>query len=94
MKQWLILQDWHIAALFIGLGSSAALFAWTTFNLYQVASNNLGFIAEYGLMGLRDGGLLQLLEIGWHSLLALLLFLLFKGCETEITHRWRKLGEP
>jgi hypothetical protein len=93
MKRWLILQNWNISALFIGLGLSAAIFAWTTFNLYQIASSNFRFISDYGVMGLVDGGFLQFLEICWHALLSLLTFLLFKGCETEIMKRWRDLHD-
>jgi hypothetical protein len=93
MKRWLILQNWHISALFVGLSMSTVLFAWTTFNLYNAASDNFHFIANYGVMGLTDGGLLQFLEICWNALASLLLFLLFKGCETEIVHRWRDLHD-
>ena len=93
MRGFLTLQRWHIGWLFLGLSISAVIFAWTTFNLYQVASSNLRFITNYGVMGLVDGGLLQLVEISFHGLLSLLMFLLFKGCETEIMHRWREVGK-
>jgi putative effector of murein hydrolase LrgA (UPF0299 family) len=86
-------QRWHIAMVFAGLSTSAVVFAWTTFNLYQIASSNFRFIANYGLMGLNDGGLLQFFEICFYALLSLLMFLLFKGCETEIMVRWRSLGK-
>jgi hypothetical protein len=94
MKRWLILQNWNIAALFLGLAASAALFAWTTFNLYGVAVANFNFITQYGAMALFDGGLQQFVEICFDGLVSLLLFLLFKGCETEIVRRWRGLHEP
>jgi uncharacterized membrane protein len=92
MRRFLILQNWHITWLFVGLSTSAVLFAWTTFNLYQIAFSNFRFIADYGLMGLADGGFIQFLEICFYAILSLLLFLLFKGCETEIMARWRALG--
>ncbi len=93
MRRFLILQRWHSVWLFVGLGLSAVVFAWTTFNLYQIANSNFRFIADYGVMGLADGGLLQFLEICWHGLISLLMFLLFKGCETEIMDRWRGLQD-
>jgi hypothetical protein len=93
MKRWLILQNWHIAALFLGLAASAALFAWTTFNLYGVAVANFNFIKQYGAMALFDGGLQQFVEICFDGFVSLLLFLLFKGCETEIVKRWRDLHD-
>ncbi len=92
MKRLLVLQNWHVSVLFIGLGLSSVLFAWTTLNLFNVATSNFQFIAAYGLMGLADGGFLQFVEISWNALASLLLFLMFKGCETEIIHRWRRLG--
>jgi hypothetical protein len=91
MKKWLVMQSWHIAMLFVGISASAVLFAWATFNLYNAASDNFRFIKDYGWMGLAEGGLLQFLEICWNAFLSLLLFLLFKGCETEIIKRWRDL---
>ncbi len=92
MRRFLVLQNWHMFWLFLGLSLSAVVFTWTTFNLYQIASSNLRFIADYGFMGLADGGFIQFLEICWNAVASLLLFLLFKGCETEIVHRWRKVG--
>jgi hypothetical protein len=94
MRRWLILQTWHIATLFLGLGASAALFAWTTFNLYGVAMANFDLIRRYGAMALLDGGFRQFVEICFDGFVSLLLFLLFKGCETEIVRRWRGLHGP
>jgi hypothetical protein len=93
MRRFLIVQNWHVAWLFVGLSVSAVVFAWTTFNLYQIAISNFRFITDYGLMGLADGGFLQFLEICFHAISSLLLFLLFKGCETEIMARWRSIGK-
>jgi hypothetical protein len=89
MKRFLTLQRWHILALFAGLGISAVLFAWTTFNLFGVAIANFDLIKRYGVMALLDGGFLQFAEISFDALVSMLLFLLFKGCETEIVKRWR-----
>jgi putative effector of murein hydrolase LrgA (UPF0299 family) len=89
MKRYLTLQTWNIAALFIGLGVSAVLFAWTSFNLFGVAIANFKLIKQYGLMALWDGGFQQFVEISFDALVSMLLFLMFKGCETEIVKRWR-----
>ncbi len=94
IRRCLTLQNWHIAFLFASLGLSSVLFAWTTYNLFSVASSNLRFIKDYGVMGLVDGGFLQLLEICGNACAALLMFLLFKGCETEIVERWRNWHRP
>lgn len=94
LKRLLTLQTWHITALFAGLGGSAALITWATFNLFGIAVANFWFIKRNGIMGLVDGGLLQLFEICLDGIAALLLFLLFKGCEVEIIARWRRLHPP
>jgi hypothetical protein len=94
MKRWIILQTWPVAALFLGLCVSAALFAWVTLNLLDVALANIRFIKLYGTMALLDGGLLQLMEILVEAIVSLLLFLVFKGCETEVVSRWRGLHKP
>jgi hypothetical protein len=91
MARWITLQRWHIVALVFGLAISAVLFAWVTLNLFDVALANVRLIKQYGLMALVDGGLLQLSEILLEACISLLLFLMFKGCETEILHRWRNL---
>jgi hypothetical protein len=93
MKNWLVLQRWHIITLFLGLGVSAVLFAWTTFNLFGVAVANFNLIKQYGAMALFDGGFKQFAQICLDGFVSLLLFLMFKGCETEIVKRWRDLHE-
>ncbi len=93
MKRWLILQNWHIAALIAVMGLSAIFLAWTSFNLFGMAMANVKFIREYGAMALADGGFTQFIEISFDAFMSLLAFLLFKGCETEIVKRWRDLHE-
>jgi hypothetical protein len=92
--RWLILQRWHILTLFAGLSVSAVLFAWTTFNLFSVAVANFRLISQFGAMALFDGGFQQFVEICFDALVSLALFLMFKGCETEIVSRWRGLHKP
>jgi putative effector of murein hydrolase LrgA (UPF0299 family) len=94
MRNWMVLQRWPIAALLLGLGVSAVLFAWITLNLVDVALANVRLIRQYGVMALLDGGLRQLLEILLQACISLCLFLIFKGCETEIVQRWRSLHTP
>ena len=93
MKRWLILQNWHIAALIAAMGLSAVFLAWTSFNLFGMAMANVKFIREYGAMALADGGFTQFIEISFDAFVSLLTFLLFKGCETEIVKRWRDMHD-
>ncbi len=91
MKRWLILQNWHLAALLGAMALSAVGLAWMSFNLFGMAMANIRFITQYGAMALADGGLQQFLEICLYGFASLLLFLVFKGCETEIVKRWRDM---
>ena len=92
MKRWIILQNWPIAALIVTMGLSAVFLAWSSFNLFNAATANLALIARYGAMALLDGGLVQFAQICFNACVSLMLFLMFKGCETEIIKRWRDLN--
>jgi hypothetical protein len=41
---------------------------------------NLGFISQYGVMALREGGLRQLAELVAYGYLSIGFYILFKGC--------------
>ena len=89
MRRWLILSDYHWTALVVVLGLSAALAAWISVGLINVAMANYDFVTHYGLMALRDGAFLQMLEIGGKAGLALGAYMVFKAVETELIYRWR-----
>ncbi len=89
MTRWLSPQAYHSLALFFIMGVFAALFAWNTIDLAQVAMANLRFIGEYGAMALAEGGLAQLAEILVRGTVSLAAYLGFKACEVELVHRWR-----
>ena len=93
MRRWLLLSEYHWAVLLVVLGLSATLVAWISFGLINVAMANYDFLARYGLMALREGGLVQMLEIGLKAVVALAGYLMFKAVETELIHRWRDAGE-
>jgi hypothetical protein len=59
----------------------------------QCRDGELQFLTRYGLMALREGGLVQMLEIGLKAAVALAGYLVFKAVETELIHRWRDAGE-
>lgn len=93
MRRWLLLSEYHWAALMVLLGLSAALAAWVSFGLINLAMANYGFVTRFGLLALRDGGFLQALEIGGKAVLVLAAYMVFKAVETELIHRWRNAGE-
>jgi hypothetical protein len=93
MRRWLRLSDYHWAALLLILALSATLVAWVSFGLINIAMANYGFVSRHGLMGLREGGFLQIIEITAKAALVLGAYLVFKATETELIHRWRNADE-
>jgi hypothetical protein len=91
LRHFLTLQTWHIVALFAGLGGSVVLMIWAIFNLFSFAIANFWLIKVKGIVGLANGGLVPFIEICLYGIAALLLFLLFKGCQVEIIARWRRM---
>lgn len=93
MRRWLLVTEYHWAVLLIILGACATLVAWISFGLINIAMANFDFLTRYGLMAVREGGLLQLLGIGARAAVALAAYLTFKAVETELIHRWRDVGK-
>jgi hypothetical protein len=89
MRRWLRLSEYHWLVLFALLGTCATLVAWVSFGLINLAMANYEFVSRHGLLALREGGILQMLEIGGKGLAVLSCYLVFKACETELIHRWR-----
>ncbi|MGL4234917.1 hypothetical protein [Tabrizicola sp.] len=89
MRRWLLLSSYHWTVLLAVLGVAAAVVAWLSFGLINLAMANFEFINRYGLLAVREGGLLQAFWIGAQALIALLLYVLFKAIETELIYRWR-----
>ena len=65
---------------FLLMGAFGGLFAITSYNLLVLFSANFQFIATYGLMAAKDGGVLQLVQLVVYGYLSLAFYILFKGC--------------
>jgi hypothetical protein len=87
--RWLKPQSHHGVVLFLLMATFGALFAWNSFNLVHLAMENYRFLSAFGLDAVREGGLLQLVEIIAYGLLSLAFYLGFKACEVELVARWR-----
>jgi hypothetical protein len=92
MHRWLDLSRYSWATLIGLLAASATVAAWMSFGLINVAMANYGFVTHYGLLGLRDGGLVQMIGIGLRAAVVLAAYMLFKAVETELIQRWRNIG--
>ena len=93
MRRWLLLSEYHWAALLVLLGFCATLGAWISFGLINMAMSNFDFLTRHGLLALREGGFVQLLEIGAKASVVLATYLVFKAVETELIYRWRNAGK-
>ena len=65
---------------FLLMGLFAGLSALSSYNLVVLFMANIAFISQYGVMALREGGLLQLAELIVYGYLGIGFYVLFKGC--------------
>jgi hypothetical protein len=65
---------------FLLMGVFAGLSAITSYNLLLLFVANFSFVSQYGVMALREGGLLQLVELIFYGYLSIGFYILFKGC--------------
>ncbi len=91
--QWFSLSKYHAAFIFLLAGAFAALFAWSSFNLFQTGMANVSLLRRYGWMAIMDGGAIQLLTLVIYGYLSLAFFIAFKACEVELVYRWRSWQE-
>ena len=65
---------------FLLMGLFAGLSGYMSYNLVMLFVANFSFVSEYGFMALKEGGLLQLIELIVYAYLGLAFYVLFKGC--------------
>ena len=65
---------------FLLMGLFGGLSAYASYNLLMLFIANFGFISSYGIMALKEGGLLQLLQLVLYGYLSIAFYILFKGC--------------
>ena len=92
-KRLMSLSRYPALIVFILAGLFAVGFAFLATNLFQVAHANLAFLREHGWLAVMEGGLRQLFWITVNGTLALICFLGFKLCESDLIRRyWRWVG--
>ena len=84
VKRWLYR---YYGITFILMGLSFLLFGLLSLNLIYLLKSNIELILDYGIMGLQDGGLLQMLGLLGYGYLGLAFYLLFKACEHILVMR-------
>jgi hypothetical protein len=80
-----LLRRWWLT--FIVLGASFVLGGLLTLNLLHVLAANLEFLSMFGVTAVRDGGLLQLIEIVVSGYFAAAFYVVFKLCEKVLVER-------
>ena len=80
-----LLQRWWLAFLLMGV--SFVAFGLMTLNLLHTLGANFEFLSMYGLDAVRDGGLLQLLQMVVSGYFAAASYVIFKVCEKVLVER-------
>jgi hypothetical protein len=70
---------------FIVLALSFFVGALGTLNLINLLIANLRLLRDFGLLGLMDGGLLQLTELTLQGLMSCIAYVVFKTCEHRLS---------
>lgn len=74
----------HPVWTFVIMGCCFLSMGVISLNIVYLFNANFEFIAEYGVMGLRDGGFMQLLGLIVSGFIALAFYVLFKICEKAL----------
>ena len=82
------LNRYPVIVVLIIAGLFTVVFAYATLNLFQMSMANIRFIREFGWTAVMEGALVQMLQIGVSSALAMLSYIGFKICESELVHRY------
>ena len=86
-KAWFqrtVLQRYWLC--FVAMGLSFLGFGIGTLNLIYVFQANANLLITHGWQALREGGLLQLLEILVTGYVSLFAYIVFKACEYRLAH--------
>lgn len=76
------------------LMASGLAFGAMTLNIFRLIAANWNLITTYGLMALKDGALLQSIELILTGMSSMIVYLVFKFCEHILIERMRSLGKP
>ena len=91
------LTRWPAVCVFVLAGTVAVIFAFVTVNLFSQAMASVAFLQTHGKDAIANGALWQVFELLASGSLALLLWLIFKGCEHVLVDRylaWAKSRNP
>ena len=88
MRRLTHLDRYPILLVLALAGLLALALTLLTIDLVRLTLANLDFLRRFGTMGLKDGGLLQLLTLAAKGATALLCYFGFKLCEMDLIRRY------
>jgi hypothetical protein len=78
-------RQWGLA--FLLMGASFVLFGLLSLNLLHTLGANFEFLSTYGIDAVREGGLLQLVQMVVSGYAAAASYVVFKLCEKVLVER-------
>jgi len=84
------LKRYPVILILLIAGILIIIFAYATLNLFQTAMANVRFLREFGWLAVQEGGLIQLAQILMNGIIAMLSYIGFKLCESELVQRYQK----
>jgi hypothetical protein len=93
MRRLVDITRWPAVLVFILAGAMLILIAFVSVGLFMRASANLNFLLDFGWIGARDGGLLQLAGLIGLGAVALGALLTYKICEGELIGRYARWAD-
>ncbi len=82
------LKHYPAVVVLLFAGILTVVFAYSTLNLFQMSMANFRFLREFGWTAIMEGRLIQFLQIVLCAVVAMLSYIGFKICETELVHRY------
>lgn len=83
------LSIWPALLVMVLAGVAATVLAFATINLFTESMANIAFIRQHGWVAFEVGAARQIGELALAGGIALIAYLVFKFCETELSVRYR-----
>lgn len=84
------LNQHSVVTVLLIAGLLIVIFAYATLNLFQMSMANIAFLREHGWEAVMEGALWQLGEIVASAIIAMLTYIGFKICESDLVRRYQK----
>jgi hypothetical protein len=92
LRRWTLPASYPTAVLLLLFGMVGALLAWLSVDLLTQAMSNLSFLQRHGAAAVAEGGLWQTTALLSKAAGVLMLYLGFRGIESELLFRWLHRG--